>query len=138
MAMTNELRENIVWMLQLIEPEYEPTISYKVASDDAMYPHVVYDLVTTVPNDMGREDYVLDIHIWDKFPYRAYEILDAYKEIFAFRNDPSSGSNILPTFYETSSGAIDDPDKTITHLVLRLQVQVYQRTATDRGILERS
>ena len=127
MAMTNDLRILIEERLNSIKTEYGiKEISYRLASDHAMFPHVTYDFPTRVPTDMGREDYVLDINVWDKNQARAFEILDAYKDLFAFRNDPQD--TILPTFYETSSGSIEDPDKTIIHLVLRLQSQVYERS----------
>lgn len=137
MAMTNDLRALIVSRLESIKTEYGiKEISYRIASDDAMYPHVTYDFTSRIPTDMGREDYVLDIHVWGKDQAQAFEILDTYKDLFAFRNDPQE--SILPTFYETSSGSVDDPDKTIIHLVLRLQGQVYERSTTNTKILERS
>ncbi len=126
MAMINTLRNLIMARLELIKAQYGlKEISYRIASDDQMFPHITYDFTAIVPTDMGREDFVLDINIWDKDQARAFEILDSCRHLFAFRNDPQS--TILPTFYETSSGQIDDPDKTIIHLVLRLQSQVYER-----------
>lgn len=126
MAMINDLRDLIVTRLNTIKQTYGlKEISYRIASDDAMYPHITYDFPSIVPNDMGREDFVLDIDIWDKDQVRAFNILDTLRHLFAFRNDPQT--TILPTFYETSSGQIDDPDKTIIHLILRLQSQVYER-----------
>ena len=126
MAMTNYLRALIDTRLNSIKTEYGiAEIGYRLASDQKLFPHVVWDITTTTPADMGREDFVLDINIWDKDQTRAFEILDSCRHLFAFRNDPQN--TILPTFYETSSGQIDDPDKTIIHLVLRLQSQVYER-----------
>lgn len=126
MAMTNDLRTLIKTTLDTLKESYDlKEISYRIASDEAMYPHITYDFPSIVPNDMGREDFVLDIDIWDKDQARAFNILDALRHLLAFRNDPQS--TILPTFYETSSGQVDDPDKTIIHLVLRLQSQVYER-----------
>lgn len=127
MAMSNDLRNLVMIRLESIKATYDiKEVSYRIASDDAMFPHITYDFPAGSPMDMGREDYVLDVNIWDKNQVRAFEILDACKELFAFRNDPQT--TILPTFYETSSGTVDDPDKTIVHLVLRLQSQVYKRS----------
>jgi hypothetical protein len=84
---------------------------------------------------MGREDYLIDIHIWDRSDHqaRAFNILDAISKALAFDNTP--GDVILPTFYEQSVGQIDDPDKTLVHLVYRAQAQVYDQGVTNDGII---
>lgn len=145
--MINDLRLLIERRLNSIKTEYGiKEISYRVASDKQLYPHIVYDFTDVSPTDMGREDFTVDVHIWDKDRFRAFEILDALREVFAFLNAPHDldqedligvidPQTILPTFYEMSSGSIDDPDKSIIHIVLRMQVQVYETSATDAGIL---
>ena len=130
MAMTNDLRYLVTTRLNSIKTTYNiKEISYRVASENAMYPHIVYDFSSISPTDMGREDFMLDLHIWTKSDYDGFQIMDALRNLFSFRNDPQTA--ILPTFYEMSGGVIDDPDKTITHLVLRLQTQVYERSTTS-------
>lgn len=145
--MINDLRLLIERRLNSIKTEYGIVeISYRVAADDQLFPHIVYDFTDVSPMDMGREDFTVDVHIWDKDQFRAFEILDALREVFAFLNAPHDldqedltgvidPQTILPTFYEMSSGSIDDPDKSIIHIVLRMQVQVYETSATDAGIL---
>lgn len=134
MAMINDLRLVIQSRLNSIKTEYGLTeVSYRIAQNDQIFPHIVYDFTTITPTDMGREDFLLDVHIWAKDQYAAFNILDACRDLFMFWNAPNE--NILPTFYEQSAGSIDDPDKSIVHLVLRLQVQVYEAGATDSAIL---
>lgn len=134
MAMTNELRRVIISRLNDIKTEHGITdIGYRVVRDDTLFPHIVVDFTSISPMDMGREDFLMDVHIWAKDNEMAFEIMDAVRNLFAFWNTPQE--TILPTFYEMSGGQIEDPDKTIIHLVLRCQGQVYETTATDAGVL---
>ena len=134
--MTNYLRALIDTRLNSIKTEYGiAEIGYRLASDQKLYPHVVWDITTTTPADMGREDYLLDFHVWGKAELTVFTIMDAVKDLFMFRNDPTD--NILPTFYEMSAGTVDDPDKTLVHGVVRLQCQVYSTGVTDSGILNK-
>lgn len=134
MAMTNDLRLVIQNRLNSIKTEYGLTeVSYRVATNDQIFPHIVYDFTTITPTDMGREDFLLDVHIWTKDQYAAFNIMDACRDLFMFWNAPNE--SILPTFFEMSAGSVDDPDKSIVHHVLRLQVQVYEAGETDSAIL---
>lgn len=134
MAMINDLRLVIQNRLNSIKTEHGLTeVSYRVAMNDQIFPHIVYDFTTITPTDMGREDFLLDVHIWTKDQYAAFNILDACRDLLMFWNAPNE--SILPTFFEMSAGSVDDPDKSIVHLVLRLQVQVYEAGETDSAIL---
>ena len=134
MAMSNYLRKTVIDRLNDIKTQYGINeISYRVANDENMFPHIVVDFPSITPTDMGREDFLMDIHIWTQDNYEAFEIMDAVRSLFEFYNAPDE--NILPTFYELSGGQIDDPDKKICHLVLRAQGQVYEDGVTDAGIL---
>lgn len=136
--MTNELRRLVLARLNTIKTELGITdIGYRLVRDDTLFPHIILDFPSITPMDMGREDFMMDVHIWSKDQFRAFEILDAVKYMFAFLNAPADlpGQSIFPTFYELSAGQIEDPDKTICHLVLRLQGQAYPVDATNSGIL---
>ena len=136
MAMTNYLRLLIDARLNSIKTEYGiADIGYRLASDqkENMFPHIVWDITTTQPTDMGRNDYLLDFHVWDRVEGTVFAIMDAIRDLFMFRNDPTA--QILPTFYELSGGTVDDPDKTLVHGVVRFQCQVYEVGATDASIL---
>ena len=134
MAMINDLRTLIELRLNSIKTEYGiREIGYRLASDQKLYPHVVWDITTMTPADMGRSDVLLDFHVWGREEAAVFEIMDAIRDLFMFRNDPQQA--ILPTFYEMSEGTIDDPDKTLIHGVVRMQCQVYETGVTDAGIL---
>lgn len=100
-------------------------ISYGSRAPINMFPHLVFEFTTMTPTDMGREDYVLDVHIWTKDMELALNLQDAIVDLFSFSNDPQE--TILPTFYLTSAGQLEDPDKTIIHIVVRLETQNYRR-----------
>lgn len=134
MLMTNDLRILIDQWLNSIKTEYGiADIGYRRASNQKVYPHVVWDITTTQPMDMGREDYMLDFHVWGKEEDSVFNIMDAIRDILSFYNWPYEG--ILPTFYEMSGGTVEDPDKTLVHAVIRFQCQVYKKGVTSDGIL---
>lgn len=136
MAMTNELRRVIIARLNNIKTQYGISeIGYRLVQDEQMFPHLVVDFTSVQPTDMGREDFLMDIHIWSKDNAVAFDIMDAVRDLFSFWNSPQD--TILPTFYEMSGGQVDDPDKTVIHLVLRCSGQVYKTSATDAGIIWR-
>jgi len=136
MAMTNELRRVIIARLNNIKTQYGISeIGYRLVQDEQMFPHLVVDFPSVSPTDMGREDFLMDIHIWSKDNAVAFDIMDAVRDLFSFWNSPQD--TILPTFYEMSGGQVDDPDKTVIHLVLRCSGQVYKTSATDAGIIWR-
>ena len=136
MAMINDLRTLIELRLNSIKTEYGiREIGYRLASDQKLYPHVVWDITTMTPADMGRSDVLLDFHVWGKEEAAVFEIMDAIKDLLMFRNDPQE--TILPTFYEMSEGTIEDPDKTLVHGVVRVQCQVYEAGATNASTLRK-
>ena len=136
MAMTNELRRVIIARLNNIKTQYGISeIGYRLVQDEQMFPHLVVDFPSVSPTDMGREDFLMDIHIWSKDNAEAFDIMDAVRDLFSFWNSPQD--TILPTFYEMSGGQVDDPDKTVIHLVLRCSGQVYKTSSTDAGIIWR-
>lgn len=136
MAMINDLRRLVDLRLNSIKTEYGiQDIGYRLASDQKVYPHVVWDITTITPADMGRSDVLLDFHVWGKKEDDVFRIMDAIRDLLMFRNDPQQ--TILPTFYEQSEGTVDDPDKTLVHGVVRMQCQVYERPETNASILRK-
>lgn len=138
MLMTNDLRLLIDQQLNSIKTEYGiADIGYRRASDQKVYPHVVWDITTTQPMDMGRTDYMLDFHIWGREETVVFNIMDAIRDLLMFKNLPTTEltEDILPTFYDMSGGTVDDPDKTLVHAVIRFQCQVYKKGVTSDGIL---
>lgn len=132
--MTNELRALIDTKLDTLkQPLGIKDIGYRLASDQKLFPHVVWYITDISPMDMGRFDYVLDFNVWDREEAAVFEIMDAIIRLLMFSNDPTD--EIYPTFYDSSSGTVDDPDKTLVHGVVRMRCQVYDVGVTDRGIL---
>lgn len=110
-------------------------IGYRRASDQKMYPHVVWEITNIDPVDMGRADYILHFDVWGRREVEVFNIMDAIVRDLEFLNEPQWG--ILPTFYNGSSGTVDDPDKTIIHGIVRIDCQVYHTEVTDKAILEK-
>jgi len=134
--MINDLRDLIDTRLNTIKSEYGiADIGYRLASDQKVFPHVVWDITLISPTDMGRNDLYIDFHVWAKSESSAFSIMEAIRKLFQFLNAPDSATQILPTFYDMSSGTIDDPDKTLIHGVVRMQCQVYESGVTDAGLL---
>ena len=131
MGRNSELRKVIKARLMtlILDPQFtgieESGIAFRRVDPKVAFPHIVFDFPTMSPNDEGREDFVLDVHIWTRDQWLAYELQEAVVDLFSFYNAPQD--TILPTFYLTSAGEVDDPDKNICHLVVRLQAQNYER-----------
>lgn len=128
MGRTNDLRRLVEETLQQVKTNFglpQNSITYRLASDKTMFPHIVYTITGMTPTDEGREDYTVDFDIWAKDQILSLEIEDFIVDLFSFRNDPRR--NILPTFYLVSTGNLEDPDKTLCHSVVRFEVQNYRR-----------
>lgn len=137
--MINDLRKLIDIKLNSIKTTYGiKDIGYRLASDQKQFPHVVWDITTISPTDMGRNDLLIDFHVWGKDENVVFNVMEAIRKLLQFLNAPDATAKILPTFYDMSSGTIEDPDKTLVHGVVRVQCQVYETGVTDSGILVRS
>ena len=136
--MTNELRQIIMARLNELKDAHGITeIGYMQVQDENLFPHIVVDFTGMTPTDMGRQDFLIDVHIWTKNAEQGFNIMDAVRNKFRFWNAPDklTGQTIFPTFYEMSGGQVEDPDKTLVHLVLRAQGQVYEKDAADSAII---
>lgn len=135
--MINELRTLVTTRLNSLKSTYGiKEIGYRVASDQKMYPHVIWSIDPITPEDMGRYDFIIDFHVWGKSESNVYRIMEAIEKLLRFKNDPTEV--ILPTFYTISSGIVEDPDKTLVHVVVRVECQVYETGVTDDSILNPS
>lgn len=125
---TNELRLVVEARLNTIKTEFNISdISYRLASEDAMFPHLVFEIVAVRPTDHGRQDYEVDVHVWTRDSFQAFEIADAVIDLFRFTNLPQE-HGLLPTFYESSALTVEDTDKSIVHVVVRLEGHAYDAT----------
>lgn len=126
--MANETRTNA--LRKLIQGKLETittNVSYEKANDDKLYPHIVFNFRTIDLGDISRQDYILEVDVWDKgtSSFRVEEMSDNIEDLLHTENLPQTG--ILPTFYKIDRKAIDDSDKTIKHRLIKFQIQNYVR-----------
>lgn len=120
---TNDLRKLIQGLLMTVCAN----TSYENARDDNMYPHIVWDMQKVDLNDLSRDDYILDVDIWDK-GYSAEAIENMADQIEAMFNVANLPQNtILPTFFRSGRVNVSDPDKNIKHGLLTFNIQNYER-----------
>lgn len=102
-------------------------VYYEQANDDGMYPHIVFSFRDINLGDLSRQDYILEVDVWDKAksPYNVEELSDKVEDLLHCQNLPQD--KILPTFYKIDRKSIIDPDKNIKHRQIRFQIQNYVR-----------
>ena len=118
---TNDLRKLIQTKLCSITP----LVYYKVADEDALYPHIVHNINRVNQIVEHRDDVSVEIDIWTKSEYEAIELADAVEA--ALKNENLPQDTILPTFYMESRLDVADEDKTISHIRIIFNVQNYER-----------
>lgn len=120
---TNDLKELVQTKLKTLTTD----VYFEQAIDNALYPHIVFSLREANLNDLHRQDYILEVDVWDKGnDTTAVDALaDNVEDLLHMQNLPQT--NILPTFYKIDRKSIDDSDKTIKHRLVRFQIQNYVR-----------
>lgn len=120
---TNDLKELVQTKLKTLTTD----VYFEQAIDNALYPHIVFSLRKVNLNDLHRQDYILEVDIWDKGnDTTAVDALaDNVEDLLHKQNLPQT--NILPTFYKIDRKSIVDSDKTIKHRLVRFQIQNYVR-----------
>ena len=102
-------------------------VFFEQATDDALYPHIVFSFRTIELGDLSRKDYILEVDVWDKGTNSTNvdELADKVEDLLQAQNLPQT--NILPTFYLMDRKSVLDPDKDIKHRLIRFQIQNYVR-----------
>lgn len=120
---TNDLKKLIQTKLKT----KATNVFFEQASDSALYPHVVFNFRTIDLGDLYRQDYILEVDVWDKGTSTAAvdELADNIEDLLQSQNLPQD--HILPTFYKIDRKAILDEDKSIKHRLIRFQIQNYVR-----------
>lgn len=123
MSRTNDLRK-------LIQSELKKVcnnVYYKVADEDAIYPHIVFKLKSINTGDLSRSDFELQIDLWDNksSEFAISNLADSVEDLLKTANLPNE--TILPTFYTNSRFDVEDEDKAIRHIQISMQVQLYER-----------
>lgn len=120
---TNDLIELIKTKLSTVASN----VYYEVADEDALYPHVIFSFQQINLGDLSRQDYELDVDVWDKGEETetVENLCDSIEHLLHGANLPQK--NILPTFYLIDRRILFDEDKEIRHRVVRFQIQNYER-----------
>ena len=120
---TNDLKKLIQTKLKTLTTN----VYYEIAADNAMYPHIVFSFKTINLGDLWRQDYMLDVDVWDKGQNTTNidALCDNIESLLHMQNLPQT--KILPTFYLVDRRSIVDEDKTIKHRLVRFQIQNYVR-----------
>lgn len=117
---TNELRKLIRTMLLPICSN----VYYRLADEKALYPHIVFEFRRLDLGDLSRQDYTVEIDVWDKNVSNIEDMCDNIERIFNNNNKPQE--SILPTFFIESRDSIEDEDKTIQHRLIKVSCQNYE------------
>lgn len=120
---TNDLKKLITQKLKTLTNN----VFYEQATDNALFPHLVFSFRTIDLGDLSRQDYILEVDVWDKgtSTVQVDELSDQVEDLLHTENLPQE--NILPTFYAIDRKSILDSDKSIKHRLIRFQIQNYVR-----------
>jgi len=121
MSRTNDLKKLIQTKLKTLTTN----VYFEQAADNAMYPHIVFSFREINLDDLSRQDYTLNVDVWDKgTSTTAIDTLaDSVEDLLHTQNLPQT--YVLPTFYKIDRKSIEDPDKSIQHRLIRFQIQNY-------------
>ena len=102
-------------------------VFFEQATDNALYPHAVFNFKTIDLGDLWRQDYILEVDVWDKgtSTTQVDELSDKIEDLLQLQNLPQT--KILPTFFKIDRKTIIDSDKSIKHRLIRFQIQNYVR-----------
>lgn len=123
MSKTNDLRKLIQSRLKTVCEN----VYYEHADDEKLYPHITYEFVTNVNDDLYRSDINLDVDIFDKSSSATLieDLADDVEKLFNNKNLPQD--TILPTFFLIDRKSVPDEDKKIRHRLVRILIQNYER-----------
>jgi hypothetical protein len=98
---------------------------YRKASSTTVYPYKTFEFTRAYFEDQALDDFDLCIDIWDHddSPAGAEALADDVEALFNEVNLPQL--SILPTFWRASRYFVADDDKTIQHIQLHFDVQMY-------------
>lgn len=118
---TNDLKKLVQTKLKTIATN----VFFEQATDNALYPHAVFNFKTIDLGDLWRQDYILEVDVWDKgtSTTQVDELSDKIEDLLQLQNLPQT--KILPTFFKIDRKTIIDSDKSIKHRLIRFQIQNY-------------
>ena len=120
---TNDLKRLVQTKLKTVTAK----VYHEIADDGALYPHIVFTFRRVDLGDLSRQDYILEVDVWDKgnSTQTVDNLADSVENLLQAENLPQD--NVLPTFYLINRQNILDEDKYIRHRRIQFQVQNYER-----------
>ena len=120
---TNDLKKLVQTKLKTLTTN----VYYEIADKDAVYPHIVFNFRRIDLQDLSRQDYILEVDVWDKGTSTTAvdDLADSVENLLQGKNLPQT--NVLPTFYLIDRRNILDEDKSIRHRQIQFQIQNYER-----------
>lgn len=102
-------------------------VYHEIANENALYPHVVFNFRRLDLGDLSRQDYILEIDLWDKQDSSTAidDLADTIENLLQGENFPQD--NVLPTFYLIDRQTLPDEDRQIKHRRIQFQIQNYER-----------
>ena len=118
---------NLKYLVQSKLKTLTANVYYEIANEKALYPHIVFNFRRIDLGDLWRQDYILEVDIWDKqdSSLRVDDLADSVENLLQAENLPQS--NVLPTFYLIDRQDIPDENKEIKHRRVQFQIQNYER-----------
>lgn len=122
MSKTPLLRKLIVTKLRTVSGG----TYHKKAPNNAAYPYKVFRLKSSDFPNIDRDDIELEIDFWDRAedPKVIEDIADQVEALFHDKVYPEPP--IHPAFFRDGRYDLDDPDKTLQHILLRFMVQLHE------------
>lgn len=120
---TNDLKKLVQTKLKTLTTN----VYHEIADKDAVYPHIVFNFRRIDLQDLSRQDYILEVDVWDKGTSTTTvdDLADSVENLLQGKNLPQT--NVLPTFYLIDRRNILDEDKSIRHRQIQFQIQNYER-----------
>lgn len=120
---TNDLKKLVQTKLKTLTTN----VYHELADKDDVYPHIVFTFRRIDLQDLSRQDYILEVDVWDKGndTTRVDDLADSVENLLQAQNLPQE--HILPTFYLIDRRNILDEDKNIKHRQIQFQIQNYER-----------
>ena len=120
---TNDLK----YLVQSKLKTLTANVYYEIANEKKMFPHIVFNFRRIDLGDLWRQDYILEVDIWDKqdSSLRVNDLADSVENLLQAENLPQD--NVLPTFYLIDRQNIPDENKEIKHQRVQFQIQNYER-----------
>ena len=124
---TNEKTNDLKKLIQTKLKTLTTNVYFEIAIDNALYPHIVFTFDNVNLDDLSRQDYILNVDIWDKGKSTTAvdDLTDKVESLLQAQNLPQT--HVLPTFYLIDRKTIPDEDKQIQHRLVRFQIQNYTR-----------